>query len=125
MIGGKCWMALNEDKNKDTPANSLIKSALKLEYSTNAGRLNITITLGIIVLGVIFASCNYIVEIIYMAKFNKEYPQLSFYDVLIPFLICGGLCFLYMVFIADKYYKIKNQVNNQKNVPKKIKISKH
>lgn len=118
-------MMSNEDNNKDGAATSLIKSAFKLEYSTNAGKINVIITLGIIVLGIIFAGCNFIVEIVYMAKFNKEYPQLSFYDVLIPFLICGGLCFLYMVFIADKFYKVKNQANNQKNLPKKIKINKH
>ncbi len=106
----------SNDENKDNAASSLIKSAFKYEFTTNAGRLNVIITVGIIVLGLIFAGGNFVVEIVYMAKFNKEYPSLSFYDVLFPFLICGGACFLYMVFIADRYNKVKNQANSIKKV---------
>lgn len=99
----------SKDNDTNGSINSVFKLVTKFEFNTNGGKWNVLFSLGILSLGVIFAGANALVEIAYMFLFKKEYPSLSYYAVLIPFLLIGTACFLYMVFIADKYLKVKNK----------------
>ena len=102
-------MKPNKEVNAN-PSNSIVKLAVNFEFKTNAGKYNVICTAILAILAIFFATVNASVEIVYMVIFHKPYPNLDFKDVLLPFAICSGLCFLYMIFLADKSIKFGKKI---------------
>ena len=110
---------MSSDDKKKSEISQLITSALGLEFHSDAGKYNVTFTLALFVVALAYALGEYIQIFVYAFKFNEKYKTLTLFQTLKIPLICGAICFAYMIFIADKKEKVQKEIiSKTKPVPK-------
>ncbi|WP_195979885.1 hypothetical protein [Clostridium butyricum] len=103
--------------SKDKPELKLIdflSEGLKLEWGSSAGRYNVLFTVLVCVMVILYSLGDIPLTIIYYLCFKEKYEVLSLNQTVKYPIICGGLCFLYMVIMSYCRYKVTSKVNEHK-----------
>lgn len=101
---------MSDSKDSKIALMQLIGNAFKLEMKTDGGKYNIFFTGLIVILAVLYIATEPIIAGIYALCLKQPYKGLSF-CLYIGFPVGWGLlCFLYMVFVADKMEKARKQI---------------
>lgn len=101
-----------QGNEKENIILKLFKEALKMEVGTPAGKFNVFFTLLLLFFFTIYTANDVILTISYLIILKEKYQMVSFREASLPLLICGGLCFLYMIFLSHAKHKIDASNNS-------------
>jgi len=90
--------------------SELLKKALDLEFNTPAGKYNVLFTIIIAMIIFIQLTVNIPLALINAIFFNQKLSPPALWECLLSFGFFGGVCFLYMIFLADKQHKVAQHI---------------